>query len=237
MKNSVSRTAQATSLILYIGDKVRESGKPIDRLNDFAKSIGAPSEESANKLLEELRSKGIVIRSKLARVLDRGTTNDGTTFVKVDLTLDGWEKYEAEKRGQLDGNYGFIAMQFDDPALTPFIEDVVKPAVKEDVGYDLVDMNDSGRAGVIDNIMRERIRNAAFAIVDLTHDNSGAYWEAGYADGVGKPVIYICEKEKFKTYGTHFDTSHCTTILWSRDDDKGFCQKLTDVILRSLNQS
>ena len=236
MNNFVSPTAQAINLILYIGDKVKESvGNPIDRLDDFAESIGAPSKESANRLLKELRDKGIVRMSQLARVLGDETTHDGTTFVNVDLTLDGWNQYDAEKRRQLDGNYGFIAMEFDDPVLSPFVEDVVKPAVKERVGYDLVDMNDAGRAGVIDNIMRERIRNAAFAIVDLTHDNSGAYWEAGYAEGVGKPVIYICEKEKFKTDGTHFDTNHCTTILWSRDDDKGFCEKLTAIILRSLN--
>ena len=32
---------------------------------------------------------------------------------------------------------------------------------------DLVDMHDVGRAGVIDNIMRTQIRDAAFVIVDL----------------------------------------------------------------------
>ena len=237
MKNSVSRTAQAINLILYIGDKVKESGKPIDRLNDFAESIGAPSEESANKLLEELSGKGIVIRFKLARVLGHGATHDGTTFANVDLTLDGWERYDAEKRGQLDGSYGFIAMQFGDLVLTPFVEDVVKPAVKKDVGYNLVDMDDVGRAGVIDDIMRKQIKGAKFVIADLTHDNLGAYWEAGYAEGLGKPVIYICEKEKFETQKTHFDTNHCTTVPWSRDDDEGFCQKLTATILRSLDQS
>ena len=36
-------------------------------------------------------------------------------------------------------------MQFGDSVLTPFVEDVVKPAVKEDVGYNLVDMNDIAR--------------------------------------------------------------------------------------------
>ena len=52
-------------------------------------------------------------------------------------------------------------------------------------------------------------------LVDLTHDNSGAYWEAGYAEGLGKPVIYICEQTKFDSAKTHFDTNHSTTIMWS----------------------
>ena len=65
-------------------------------------------------------------------------------------------------------------MQFDDPVLTHFVENVVKPAVKKNIGYDLVDMNDVVRAGVIDDTMRKRIRDAIFVIADLMHDNSGA---------------------------------------------------------------
>ena len=62
--------------------------------------------------------------------------------------------------------------------------------------------------------MRVKIRDAKFVIADLTHDNNGAYWEAGYAEGLGKPVVYICEKTKFedKNNGTHFDVNHCTTL-------------------------
>ena len=116
----------------------------------------------------------------------------------------------------------------------------MKPAVKENTGYDLVDMRDVPKAGIIDNIMRVRIRDAKFVIADLTHGNNGAYWEAGYAEGLGKPVIYICEKEKFESDdGTHFDTNHCTTVIWSkyRDNDKDFRQKLTATLRRSFDES
>ena len=128
-------------------------------------------------------------------------------------------------------------MKFDEDDLNLFVKDVVKPVVKENIGYDLVDMRDRKKAGILDEIMRGRIRDAKFVIVDLTHDNSGAYWEAGYAEGLDKPVIYICEKEKFKRCGTHFNTNHCATVLWSRDDDKGFRQELTEIILGSLDKS
>lgn len=131
-------------------------------------------------------------------------------------------------------------MQFDEPDLDSFVQDVVKPAVKESTDYDLVDMRDVGKAGIIDNIMRVQIRDAKFVIADLTHDNNDAYWEAGYAEGLGKPVIYICEKEKFESNdGTHFDTNHCTTVFWSksRDNDEGFRQELTATLRRSLDES
>jgi nucleoside 2-deoxyribosyltransferase len=56
-------------------------------------------------------------------------------------------------------------------------------------------------------------------IADLTHDNNGAYWEAGYAEGLGKPVIYFCDKSKFDNPPTkpHFDTNHHTTVLWNKE--------------------
>ena len=155
----------------------------------------------------------------------------------VNLTLEGWGQYEQEKRGEFEGSYGFIAMQFDEPDLDDFVQDVMKPVIKESAGYDLVDMRNVPRAGIIDNIMRIRIRDSAFVIADLTHDNHGAYWEAGYAEGLGKPVIYICERTKFDNEGTHFDTNHCTTVLWSKDDPEGFGEKLVATLRRSLDRS
>jgi len=125
-------------------------------------------------------------------------------------------------------------MKFNDLELDLFVDNVVKPAIRE-AGYDLVDMRDVARAGVIDNIMRAQIADSAFVIVDLTHDNSGAYWEAGYAEGLGKPVIYICEKTKFEEASTHFDTNHCTTVPWSSDDPDGFHRELIATLRRSLD--
>ena len=229
MSSSVDQAGQAINLIRYIGDKVTESGKPIV-LYRFAEKIGAPSEELADDLLEDLWDSGLVKMFEPAKTL-----SDGTTFLNVNLTMDGWNLYNEEGNEQFD-RYGFIAMQFNNPDLD-FIEEIVKPAVRENIGCDLVDMNDVKRAGIIDKIMREEIEGAEFVIADLTHDNLGAYWEAGYAEGLRKPVIYICEKGKFETVKTHFDTNHCTTITWSKGDEENFCQDLTATILRSLDQS
>lgn len=58
------------------------------------------------------------------------------------------------------------------------------------------------------------LRRSRFTIAELTDDNSGAYWEAGYAEGLGRPVIYTCGKGFFDGPGTHFDTNHHQTIVW-----------------------
>jgi nucleoside 2-deoxyribosyltransferase len=107
--------------------------------------------------------------------------------------------------------------------------------VKAEIGFDLIDMRDVPQAGIIDNLMRQQIRDAAFVLADLTHDNYGAYWEAGYAEGLGKPVIYLCEKEKFNTYKTHFDTNHSTTLLWNVGSEADFAALAVATIRRSLN--
>ena len=232
MNEFTSPAVQAMNLIRYIGDQVSESGKPISCSSAISAEIGAPSDEFFEQLVEDLFKRDIIKMTRL-------NTWDVCQFEDVNLTLDGWEQYEAEKRGEFAGNYGFLAMQFDDDDLDCFIKEVVKPVVKDATGCDLVDMRDVGRAGIIDNIMRVQIRDAKFVIADLTHDNNGAYWEAGYAEGLGKPVIYICEKEKFDTKKTHFDTNHCTTVPWSksRDKDEDFRRELIATIRRSLNES
>ena len=230
MNQPPSPAQQSMNLIRYIGDQVTESGKAIKRLRLFSESIGAPSDELADQILDELAER------RLVRVGSTASAGGGKYFLNVTLSLPGWERYEEEKRGHFKGNHGFIAMKFDDPILDPFVRDIVKPAVKEGTGYTLADMRDVGRAGVIDNIMRTEIRDSAFVIVDLTHDNHGAYWEAGYAEGLGKPVVYICERKKFEDKPPHFDTHHCTTVRWCREEPDRFCQELIATLRRSLDE-
>lgn len=225
-----SPAVQAANIIRYVGDEVMRTGKDIRSLPPaFHVIVGSPNRDFAVNLANEL------IRGEILRGRD-GNTLNSRDITSANLTLAGWERYEAEKRGKFAGKSGFIAMKFGDDTLDPLVKNVIKPAIKTGLAYDLVDMRDIAQAGIIDNIMRVQIRDAAFVIVDLSHDNYGAYWEAGYAEGLGKPVIYICEESKFKTAQTHFDTNHCTTVLWSMDDDgKRFGDELIATLRRSLN--
>ena len=141
------------------------------------------------QLIEELIEHKLIRR--LQEAIIRQSPGGSDKGFRYGLTFQGWERYNARKRGRFAGRYGFVAMQFEDPVLDPLIRETVKPALQAKLNYDLVDMRDVAQAGVIDNLMRARIRDSAFVLADLTHDNSGAYWEAGYAEGLGKPVIYL----------------------------------------------
>ena len=220
---------QAINVIRLIGDKVRSSGQVVANLQPslYAK-IGAASPKMAGNIVTQLAARNWIAAN--ARQMPDGAMD----FLNVDLTLDGWDQYEKERAGKVSTRVGFLALDFKESVLNKFVAEVLKPAVKEGIGHDLVDMRDVSRAGIIDNLMREQIRDAAFVIAELTNDNAGAYWEAGYAEGLGKPVIYICEKAKIAK--THFDTNHCTTVPWDDKDHEGFKKELIATLRRSLRQ-
>ena len=234
-----SPAEQAANMIRYIGDAVLREGKALSKpsLHFFA-DVGAVSPERAGSILLELIRQDILVGSvgmpRLLLMIDNAEISQRELSAEgLDLTLAGWERYEKEKRGQFAGSYGFVALKFGDEILDPLISNTIKPGLKAELGYDVVDMRDAARTGLIDNVMREKIRDAAFVLVDLTHDNYGAYWEAGYAEGLGKPVLYICEKSKFSAAGTHFDTNHMTTILW--DGERPI--ECLDAIVATLRRS
>jgi len=226
---------QLANLIRRIGDHVSETGDgfPCDSATEVA-VIGAFNREMFHQLCRDASEAGLVRshgETSLGSVPGRGILS----VPVYGLTLQGWDHYEAERKGAFSGHYGFLAMKFGDADLDALAKDSIKPAIKRGMGHDLVDLRDVPRAGIIDNIMRQQIRDAAFVLVDLTHDNSGAYWEAGYAEGLGKPVIYLCERAKFESSKTHFDTNHCTTVIWDTGDVERFEEELIATLRRSLN--
>ena len=106
--------------------------------------------------------------------------------------------------------------------------------------------------------MLRLIRESRFLILDITEPNFGAYYEAGYAAGLGKEVIVCCKKEIFekkdficphlgilkeddkeslsekdcqyysKALRPHFDIAQKQTLVW--EDEGDLTKKLTEWI-------
>ena len=99
-----SRAEQATSLIRFVGDEFSRSGEDLEELPKHIHTIiGAVSLESACELATELREQG-VFRSGLRDAPD--SQNTQSSLKQINLSLDGWERYEVEQRGRFAGNYG-----------------------------------------------------------------------------------------------------------------------------------
>jgi nucleoside 2-deoxyribosyltransferase len=129
-------------------------------------------------------------------------------------------------------------MRFGDPELDEMLRDHFRPAVQR-TGFTLFRLDDEPRAGLIDDRLRVEIRQSRFLLSDLTHANNGAYWEAGYAEGLGKPVIYLCKKEVFENPKTrpHFDTNHHLTIVWDRETIQEDMERLVATIRYSIPEA
>ena len=143
--------------------------------------------------------------------------NNAPAIVTLGLTFEGWDKVEELKSAISSGNIAFMAMQYGDEKHDEIYKTYFKEAVAK-TGFDLRRLDENLKAGLIDNQLRIEIRNARLLLADLTDDNNGAYWEAGYAEGLGKPVIYLCERSHFDRFKTHFDTNHHTTIIWDENN-------------------
>lgn len=163
-------------------------------------------------------------------------TDDGDTILASGaLTLSGWEWYnEIGKHKQ--SRIAFMAMQYGDGLLTRIVNDYFRPAVAQ-TGFEMKLLIDDPKAGVIDNRLRVEIRRSRFVIADLSHHNNGAYWEAGFGEGLGKPVIYTCrqsvlsEKEDKKI---HFDTRNSLIVPWDETSPAVAAEELKATIRNTL---
>jgi nucleoside 2-deoxyribosyltransferase len=158
--------------------------------------------------------------------------SDLSTF-RGNLTASGWERLEELQRAHVASNYAFFARKFSNTALDTVYETCLRPTVRE-TGFELQTVTQ--RAGHIDAIIEDEIRRCKFLIADLSDDNAGAYWEAGFAEGLGKPVIYICREKTAdgNDMKTHFDTEHRHTIRWDLATLDETAKQLKAVIRNTL---
>jgi len=205
---------QADNLILELGQRTFDPGQEFEISFYLDGGItGSPTVEAFRYILNYLLKEELLL----------GTLYLGDQS-SVQLSFTGWDRYEELRKGTGTGTTAFMAMQFGNDELDNIVNECLRPAVKE-TGFHLSRIDDpkNQRAGLIDDRLRVDINTARFMICDLTHNNNGAYWEAGYAEGLGKPIIYTCKQSVFeeraqKGGGTHFDTNHHLHILWDSDN-------------------
>jgi hypothetical protein len=143
------------------------------------------------------------------------------------LTAAGWRRIEELKLAHTSSRYAFFARQFKNADLDKVYEKCLKKAVLE-TGFELSTVTQ--KAGHIDAIIEDEIRRCRFLIADLSDANAGAYWEAGLAEGLKKPVIYICRDKM----DTHFDTDHRQTVRWDLKNLDDTAKRLKAVIRNTL---
>jgi len=143
-------------------------------------------------------------------------------------TIKGWQAMEPHLApGGVPGTC-FIAMSFD-PKLTEAFDLGFMPAI-EDCGFSAVRIDRKEHNNQITDEIMAGIRSAEFMVADFTGHRGGVYYEAGFARGLGREVIYCCREDSFTE--RHFDTSVINHVVWTGPKD--LRRKLADRIKATI---
>lgn len=137
-------------------------------------------------------------------------TGAGPDHVNLTLTMKGWELAQPFPRpGGIPGRC-FVAMWFSDDTTAAY-EFGIAPAVKA-AGFEAIRIDRKEHNNEITDEIMAEIRNAQFVVADFTGQRAGVYYEAGFAVGLGRPVIWSCFVDDVDKL--HFDTNHKNHVVW-----------------------
>ncbi len=128
------------------------------------------------------------------------------------ISPKGWVYIDSLRRGNPQSKIGFIAMWFDKSMNDVFL---ALEKATAGAGYDPLRIDRKQHNNKIDDEIVAGIRRSKFLVADLTGHRGGVYFEAGFAMGLGLPVIWTCREDDLK--GTHFDTRQYNFIVWTED--------------------
>jgi hypothetical protein len=189
--------------------------------------VGVSQEWDLGYILDELESQNLLRRK--------------SNPPSVSLTLAGWQRYEDLLRSVKDSRKAFVAMEFPDESKsrdyffqTRLLDEFLVPAVRK-TGYELGNaLRTDPKAGNLHARLEVEIRAARFVVAELSHHNNGAYWEAGFARGLGKPVIYMFNKKIADSERPHFDVGSDLYVRWDQYAPGKAAEDLKAVIRATL---
>jgi len=165
------------------------------------RSLACAREESELRyFLECLRDRGDILMG------DRGNM----------ITGQGWERAARLAAQPQTSKTAFVGMRFSDDMLAVW-KMAFNPAITR-AGFEPRLANDPAHNEQIDARIVAEIKQCRFLVADVTWGRTGVYFEAGYALGMGRPVIWTCRSDR-KSQDMHFDTRQYNHILWESAAD------------------
>jgi len=147
----------------------------------------------------------------------QGLLTRGGSGAKLYLTLtpEGWKRVQPiPQTGGIPGRC-FVAMWFSEETRAAY-EDGIKPAIVK-AGCTPIRIDQKEHNNEIPDEIIAEIRNSQFMVADFTGQRLGVYYEAGFAMGLGRKVIWCCRKDQIGDL--HFDTNHKNHIAWEDPQD------------------
>jgi nucleoside 2-deoxyribosyltransferase len=147
-------------------------------------------------------------------LMEMGAFEEGLSYYDFTLTTKGHLIHEEMMETRTMSSQAFVAMWFDNK-MTSAYDMGIAPAIRG-AGYEPIRIDRTTHAEKIDDRIIAEIRRSLFVVADFTGHRGGVYYEAGFAHGLGKKVIFTClEKDK---EAIHFDVRQYNTIMWENSE-------------------
>ena len=195
----------------------------IERLGNRVK-LGNSSDISLASLAETESLSGHE-QYALFKMLEEMGLLSGTFYQSGEMSIApsaaGWSELFKlnETISKADSSQAFIAMWFN-PQTNDAFENGIYPAVQQS-GYRPFRIDKKEHNNKIDDEIVAEIRRSRFLIADFTSEpekaRGGVYYEAGFAHGLGLPVIWTCREDSMPYL--HFDTRQYAHIIWKTPVD------------------
>ena len=137
--------------------------------------------------------------------------SDNNTTI-MSLLPEGYARIDELQKSTANGKNVLVAMKFGED--TKPLREAIRTGICN-AGYIAIFIDEVQHNDFITPELLKHIKNSKFVVVDLTHQNNGAYFEEGYAMGLGKPVIQLCKIG----VNLHFDVAQKNTIMWDTESD------------------
>ena len=153
------------------------------------------------------------------------------------VTHKGYARYEELQRKSVDSSQAFVAMWFEEE-MKEVYNKAIAPAIEE-AGYKPVRIDHVPHNRKIDDEIIAQIRQSRFVVADFTAEKpkeprGGVYYEAGFAYGFGREVIFTCRRNFVDEL--HFDTRQYNHILWDNDNLLDFREQLRNRIEATIGR-
>ena len=127
----------------------------------------------------------------------------------------GYATYDDFTRQKGEGSQVFVAMWFDVSTNEAFSKGLVLGI--SNAGYRPLRIDRKEHVNKIDDEIVAGIKESRFLVADFTGHRGGVYFEAGFAMGLGLPVIWTCSKAALNEL--HFDIRQYAFIDWETPED------------------
>jgi nucleoside 2-deoxyribosyltransferase len=150
-------------------------------------------------------------------------------MTKVQLRLKGWGRIEALRKAQPDSRRAFVAMSFAADLMEAYSLGI-KPGIEDTKYFTALRLDQVQHNDKIDDRILADIRRSGLVVADFTNDRGSVYFEAGYALGLGIPVIWTCRADYLEKI--QFDTRQYNYIAWNSATE--LKQRLSDRIAATV---